>query len=380
MNHFKFHPVGQGLFYTGSLDNGRFNFVYDCGTESKKQYISDAIDDYVNRLSCDNCNPTIDFVVISHLHSDHFNGLYELSQKAHIRKVYLPYLGNNKSLIKVILYKKIVIDSNNDNVGANGFVDTSYKLACQLYGISDERNFHNIGDPEFLGKESENTIYDEDGFCYSGQVKPLIPHWKFVFINKTITLKLQQDLENNLIKRSIDLSVTTLEQIINNGRIQDIVDAYVDTFKNKQNITSTLLYHSPSGSLESKIKTCCEKSSCIHRCCILGVECCKSILNNATLLTGDAEFCSELVKELTRLIENGMINKNVDILQVPHHGSKRNWDKFKRVGIKAQHYVVSFGLGNRYNHPSSSVVKEILDQKVAFCEANQTCAFEYIIY
>ena len=51
MNKFKFHPVGQGLFYTGSIAKGRYNFVYDCGTESKGSYISNAIDNYVDEIS-----------------------------------------------------------------------------------------------------------------------------------------------------------------------------------------------------------------------------------------------------------------------------------------------------------------------------------------
>lgn len=34
-NKFKFWNVGQGLFYTGSLFGGEFNFVYDCGGSSK---------------------------------------------------------------------------------------------------------------------------------------------------------------------------------------------------------------------------------------------------------------------------------------------------------------------------------------------------------
>ena len=35
MNKFIFHGVGQGLFYSGSLGNEEYNFVYDC-TKDKK--------------------------------------------------------------------------------------------------------------------------------------------------------------------------------------------------------------------------------------------------------------------------------------------------------------------------------------------------------
>lgn len=38
MNQFVFRPVRQGLFYTGSLLNYRYNFVYDCGTDNKQNF------------------------------------------------------------------------------------------------------------------------------------------------------------------------------------------------------------------------------------------------------------------------------------------------------------------------------------------------------
>jgi hypothetical protein len=44
MNTFKFHSVGQGLFYTGSIADGGLNFVYDCGTESSQEFINKAVD------------------------------------------------------------------------------------------------------------------------------------------------------------------------------------------------------------------------------------------------------------------------------------------------------------------------------------------------
>ena len=376
MNKFKFHPVGQGLFYTGSIASGRYNFVYDCGTESRKHYLHNAIDSYVNELSFNSYNPSIDFVVISHLHSDHFNGLYKLSQRVHIKNVYLPYLGNNKSIIKVILFKKLVIDVNNGNVDAKDFVNVAYELACQLYGVGEGRDFHNIDEPKFLGKESENTIYDEEGFCYSRQVEPSTYHWRFIFLNKTISLQKQQELENNLIRRNVDLNITTLEEIIKNGRIQDIVDAYRDTFKN-QNITSTILYHYP---IRDKATICFNRRCCMNcgRYCLTKYRSMNNVKQD-TLLTGDAEFSNQLVKQMI-LAESGLTKEKIVVLQVPHHGAKENWIKIDGTGIKAEQYVVSFGLGNKYKHPSIRAVNDILGRKEKIGEVNQISSFEYFIY
>ncbi|MDE7107114.1 MAG: hypothetical protein K2O39_02205, partial [Clostridiales bacterium] len=50
LNTFDFKPVGQGLFYTGSLMRGKYNFVFDCGTENVKSYVERQIDDYIYSL------------------------------------------------------------------------------------------------------------------------------------------------------------------------------------------------------------------------------------------------------------------------------------------------------------------------------------------
>ena len=51
MNKFVFRPVGQGLFYTGSLNCGRFNFVYDCGTENRQKLIKKEIENYIGEFN-----------------------------------------------------------------------------------------------------------------------------------------------------------------------------------------------------------------------------------------------------------------------------------------------------------------------------------------
>lgn len=80
---FKFHNVGQGLFYSGILsrkDNGIrniFSFVYDCGTDSVASFLQREIDDYKLLLPTTGIikHKKLSLLVISHLHDDHVNGL-----------------------------------------------------------------------------------------------------------------------------------------------------------------------------------------------------------------------------------------------------------------------------------------------------------------
>ena len=83
-----FHPVGHGAFYTEKFqinDGKKLNFVYDCGSKSKKR-IENEID-----ITFDE-NETIDLLAISHFHNDHINGLEHLLKRCNVKNIILPLL------------------------------------------------------------------------------------------------------------------------------------------------------------------------------------------------------------------------------------------------------------------------------------------------
>jgi len=99
---FIFHNVGQGLFYSGRI-NEKFNFVYDCGSENFK-YLKLAINRYLNFYK-----NNIDMLVISHLHKDHINGLDYLLRHKKTNICFLPYLTETERLFvlaKIFLLQK----------------------------------------------------------------------------------------------------------------------------------------------------------------------------------------------------------------------------------------------------------------------------------
>jgi competence protein ComEC len=71
---------------------------------------------------------------------------------------------------------------------------------------------------------------------------------------------------------------------------------------------------------------------------------------NSFLFTGDAETVSE--EQITLDIE-------ADVLKVGHHGSDSSTsiDFLRRVNPK--YAVISVGEGNKYDHPSSSVISKL---------------------
>ncbi len=81
---FRFHPVGQGLFYSGLIQKPeegnfrQFSFVYDFGTSSScRRSFWREVDDFKGLLPCwKNGKKRLDLLIVSHLHDDHVNGLY----------------------------------------------------------------------------------------------------------------------------------------------------------------------------------------------------------------------------------------------------------------------------------------------------------------
>lgn len=93
ISRFSFHPVGEGLIYSGQLGCYtdirffKYNFIYDCGGD--ESFIAKAVDNFCGEIHYRKIN----LCIISHLHKDHYNGLQYLKERGFsIDKIVLPYL------------------------------------------------------------------------------------------------------------------------------------------------------------------------------------------------------------------------------------------------------------------------------------------------
>lgn len=75
-----FFPIGQGGFFSEriSIDGEVLTFVYDCGavTNRANEGPSQELRDWIKKSGLKD----VDFIVISHLHNDHVNGILELDK------------------------------------------------------------------------------------------------------------------------------------------------------------------------------------------------------------------------------------------------------------------------------------------------------------
>lgn len=199
MNIFQFKHVGNGLFYTGSIAD-EFNFVYDCGTASNDKSLYDEI--YTIRHFTERKH--IDFVVISHLNESYFNGLYDLCSEYRVNKIYLPYLGENKELIRLMLintiFKNAVSKSDEDRLRL-------YAFMCNLYNIDTDYGRHKkLRKPKhviILAPRYAKSRQSNESGVWVHNAYPNIEisyQWMFVFITKMLKNEEWSRLDNSFRK------------------------------------------------------------------------------------------------------------------------------------------------------------------------------------
>ena len=85
---FSFHNVGQGLFYSGLLND--FCFVYDCGSyQTTSANLQSVVSKFVNARN----SRIINLLIISHFDYDHISGLNQLLASCTPQYVVVPYLN-----------------------------------------------------------------------------------------------------------------------------------------------------------------------------------------------------------------------------------------------------------------------------------------------
>lgn len=87
------HPVGQGSMMSGllAIPGGRFHWVYDCGSNQTEAL--------AREIAVVAAHGAVDCLFLSHLDSDHVNGVDRLLMATSVKEVVLPYLNDLDRLI-----------------------------------------------------------------------------------------------------------------------------------------------------------------------------------------------------------------------------------------------------------------------------------------
>ena len=105
-----FYAIGQGCFYSEQIYIGNEvkTIVYDCGSDNPNSPKPTRLDKEILTPVL----PSIDYLVISHFHKDHVNGIEELKKHCNIKNVIIPkidildiafYLGSDNTVVELLI-------------------------------------------------------------------------------------------------------------------------------------------------------------------------------------------------------------------------------------------------------------------------------------
>lgn len=339
-NVFNFFPVGHGLFYAGSIDYKKYAFVYDCGADISS---GDSVDltNQIKSLKEYLGDKALDFVVLSHLHYDHFCGLEKLFEQFEVEKLILPYLGGrfSRETLLSFVYLRAGYDFRSGRPSLFDLLDIMEK----------QQRIHYL----------EDSFHSEYYPCYDET------YWHFNFFvkqySKTKIDQLNKDIEIFLKKPP---SYSNVSEAIANGRVAEIKKIYESIFGkgNVLNNTSIVLLHKPVSQ---------NNLICLKTLAPFAETVCFNT-NGETLLTGDCCFNKELASKLD-------IRYPLAILQVPHHGSAKNWKSIERnfPSIQYLNAVITCSIFRLHNLPNKYTLDQIPCDKCVV--VNERNSFTYSI-
>lgn len=407
---FSFFKAGQGSFYGGRIwqheTNHVFTVVYDCGTSpfiaGNNQSLNNEITYFKHRPHYFPLNnDEIELLFISHLDYDHVSGLKRLLTEFKVKNIILPYIekkhrqffltsisDNNDPAGELTIEEYFsFIESPNQFISQNSentkqfFIKSNGKTEIEYQGYDNNDNqSENIYSRGTLNTETAELIGQTSVSVYENNLQFFIKrNWEFTTYAKSVSEiaidKLHACLKKTLKKKPTDnLSLDDLKNIVTTNRTE-AHKCYTDCIGDI-NSHGLVLLHGPIRfeHLCGRIYSNCELSRFHNDYHYHRHHYDEHHFNNnnramlGTLLLGDTSINpNNNPIDFPQAFKDKLVN--VHVVQVPHHGSSKNWDftAFEALNIGANINrwgnrvvtVCNFGFGNRFGHPSHQVLNDL---------------------
>lgn len=405
---FSFFKAGQGSFYGGRIWNHEnaktFTIVYDCGTSHFISGNSASLNNEITRFRnySSFLFPTsndIDLLFISHLDYDHVSGLKRLLTEFNVKRIVLPYIEKQqRQFFLVSISHGNSPDTEDLSIDDYiSFIDSPHQF---IQNNSEKTNIYfvkaNDEEIEYQGYDNENqsediyprgTILETNAINELGNTQNISVYkndlqffiqkkWEFTTHVKDVKNEAITDLHNCLKKKigrgtQDELSLDDLKRIVTDNR-KEAHKCYTK-YIGEINSHGLVLLHGPirfhhlCGKITSDCDMNQQKKYLPYFC-----DDHHSFRRNNSIMLGTLLFGDTSL----RLDNNPVVFPqkfkdklvNVHIVQVPHHGSSKNWDfnEFEQLNIgnsirwnNKTITVCNFGYGNKYGHPSHEILNDL---------------------
>ena len=395
---FRFHAVGQGLFYSGLIQGTSyrygetFSFVYDCGSISSRCFLHREIDDFKALLPYTQLRrkKRLELLIVSHMHDDHVNGLEYLLDNVELDTVVMPYTD---SVIRLL--------ARAESSSEEEFLSAFYMDPIGWFASNGAHRILLIGSPpevDYRNEESNDYINQ-----YNGEYDRIHVERRCILsrdnIGETEILYLDNKAQaqisfcwsfrfNNLYLSETKKYIDVVDRF-QKEKMLSLDDIFHDRLMTKElakrlrtampsgktvNRTSVIVEHEPV--LEYGKTTCFQSSlpiwigSSIHKNHpddILYHLRKISDYCRRTVLTGDIEIKEDESIPLSDKLE-------YTVFQYPHHGARKALPYTTTSPHRAV-VVFSAGVVNKYGHPHPDVLNNE-EYSILVTERN---AFDYSI-
>jgi hypothetical protein len=405
--NFTFFKAGQGSFYGGRIwsyeTNQVFTIVYDCGTSpfiaGNNQSLNNEIDYFKSRQhNSQRSNDEIELLFISHLDYDHVSGLKRLLMEFKVKNIILPYID----LKHRQFFLTSISDNNSDNnltfddyisfiESPNQFISQNSESTKMYFVKSNDKT-----EIEYLNYENDNKSedaypsgtenQDEDELTgqknvikYDNNLQFFIKqYWEFTTYCKSVSRDAIDKLHDCLKMKfrngvNENLNLDDLKHIVTNNR-KKAHKCYTDNIGDI-NSHGLVLLHGPiqfeylSGIFYSNSELNYFHDDYRYHRHFFNEH---HFINNKRLILGTLLFGDTSLTGSNKIIfPKGFKDKlvNVHVVQVPHHGSSKNWDftefRLLNIGKNVKRCgncvlaVCNFGFGNKFGHPSHQVLDDL---------------------
>lgn len=352
-----FVPVGQGAFYIERFPYG-VNVVYDCGSVSARSS-SFSLQGRVKQ-AFPSGDEKIDIVFLSHLDTDHINGLEELLRGCKIGKIYLPFLDNSEKCS--LLLEKV----SEEGRWADGDFGQDSDFIRKM--IEDPRSaVHELDQearvifvkPKNLDAESFSWEWTEviggDGI-QAGEEIPLCDRWRYIPFNVEHSNR-KREFERYLKEEHINSATDVLKALREGDK--DIIKRARTAYKRVRggiNANSMAVFSGPCKGSNAKAMIegnfAAKKSQCAYFGRIFSAGC---------LYLGDFEAnrrtnWEALIESLSD--RDVLFPSEIGCIQIPHHGSYHN---FNEVFLD-ESMIPVISAGYTRDHPSNKVLRDYAER------------------
>ncbi len=427
----KFHPIGQGLFYSSSLylnDNISANVIFDCGSENTK-----LLEKEIKGFNRSN----IDVLIISHLHFDHISGLDFLLKNRKVNTVVLPYLfPKERILIQSLNYNRpkwyneflfnpysylnekenvgnvvIINGSDDENDYSENFSEEIPPLNDNL--INENRNIRI--QLEDVDDKTKKTIGIKENLQFSKNLS-LMKDIGYILISNMYLSFFNYKIENNkkvnnfytkIRRLKITDTKSVLKQVLNDEKREQLKNSY-EIIRKDINITSLAAYQGFILPFNNRRKHaisirgvnssqydflnnifCCNCDGFIdghfHGRSIKGYKykfyfdyfCdyhkhCNCSKMTGTLLLGDIKLEYKTKKRKEMFIHFQKLLPTVKLVQLSHHGAENGWNQslIKEIPRNSL-FIASHRTINKYHHPHKKVIMELAKNNRKFISVTE---------